>query len=146
MSKSPSSPYLQRNEMLMSTRAAVSTFYQASRAFSHNRTRTPSGGGCADVRLLQGPLISASIFLPWLIAPLPPGARGSNLHNVPGPWQCNMSDTWNIQTPWVAFCGHVCGRSLLSIRTSCETERRTRHSLKKKQPCWKYKHLHLSLI
>lgn len=122
--------YLQRNKILLSTRTAISTFCQASLELFHNRTRIPSGGGGGDVRLLQGPLRSASIFLPWLIAPLPPGAQGSTLHNGPGPWQYNMSGMWNILTPWVVFCGHVCGRSLLSIRTSCETGRRTRNSLK----------------
>ena len=116
--------------MLLSTRTTISTFCQASLELFHNRTRIPSGGGCGDVHLLQGPLRSASIFLPWLIAPLPPGARGSTLHNGPDPSQCNMSCMWNILTPWVVFCGHECGRSLLSIRTSCETGRRTRNYLK----------------
>lgn len=112
-----------------STGILISTFYQASLEFSDNRTHIPSGGGYGDARLLQGLLRSASISLPWLIVPLPPEARGSTLHIGPGLSQCNMSGMWNIPRPWVVFCGHVCGRSLLSIRTSCGTGRRTRHSL-----------------
>ena len=114
--------YLQQNEMLLSTETAISTFFHISLEFFRNRTHTPSGGGCGDVRLPQGPLRSASIFLPWLIVPLPLGAQGSTLHNGPGPSPCNMSGMWNILTPWVGFCGHVCEHSLLSTRTSCETE------------------------
>lgn len=99
----------------------LSTFYQVSLEFSQSRTHIPSGGGCGDVRPLQGPLRSASISLPWLTAPLPPGAQGSTLHNGPGPSQYNMSDRWIILRLWASFYGHVRGRSLLLTRTSCGT-------------------------
>lgn len=115
--------------MLLSTGIAISTFCQVSPFLFRSRTHIPIGGGCGDVRPLQGPLGSASISLPWLIAPLLPGARGSTLHNGPGPSQCNMPGTWNILRAWVFFCDHVCGRSLLLIRTSCGTARETRLSL-----------------
>lgn len=115
--------------MLLSTGIKTSTFYQASLEFSRSRTHIPSGGGYGDVRPLQGPLRSASISLPWPIVPLLLGARGSTPHIGPGPSQCNMPGMWNILRPWVLFCDHVCGRSLLLIRTSCGTKMKTRYSL-----------------
>ena len=104
----------------------ISTFYPLSLGIFRSRTRIPSWGGYGDARLLRGPLRLAPVSLSWLTAPLLPGAQESTLHIAPGPSQCNMSGMWNILRAWVFFCGHVCGRSLLLIQTSCGTRSKTR--------------------
>ena len=112
---------------------AINTFCQAISVFSHSHTHIPRWGGCEDALPLRGPLRSASIFLAWLVGPLPPGAQGSSPHIGLGPSPCNMSGIRSILRPWRPFFGHECGRSLRSIQTSCGTRNVTRSYASEKQ-------------